>query len=376
LSLGVKYLVGLAVAGLLVAAVAWGATKGTARSAASIPAADGSCPNPGRATPVLLVPGIGAKPSEFSASGASSLASTVGRLPDVKISYFDYYPYSLEWVTDAHIGPALGRMISCLADKSAAQGGPGKVVVITHSMGGLALRDAAAEEVTGRPVASRLGLAVTIATPNDGSWVEGDLTSASTDQSGTGAAMMRMLVQQLAAATRVICAGETAGASGPSADPGGTTDPVGQTPDASPVAGLLASCGLLAAPDSPAARAMTPGSPQLAALPPLPQSIPVFAVAGDIDLRVSVAGVNANLPVNLGDLLVQPASALAEAGRSGPGAGSFVDTCDENLRGALSDPSQLGRVSCEHGQLLYARPVIDRVQQAVAAYLASLGRAK
>jgi hypothetical protein len=348
---GVKYLVALAGAAVVVAAVLLGASFATSRKVAAIPAADGSCATPGRATPVLFVPGMGSQPTKFTTGGSASLASAVGRLPHVRISYFDYHSYDLDWVTDPHIGPALARTIACLGDKSQVLGGPGKVVVIAHSMGGLALRDAAAQVVAGRSVASRLGLAVTVATPNDGSWVEGVVTSAFGDPNATGHGIERLVVDRLLLAARSACASRA------------------QNPKA--LAGLAGSCGLLLSPGSPAARAMAPGSAQLAALPPLPQSIPVFAVAGSIRLVAGLGGISAELPVDLGDLLVQQSSALAEAGRGGPGSGSFTDTCSENISRLLSDPAALSRVECEHGELLFAAPVGQGIQGAVGAYLDS-----
>ena len=45
----------------------------------------------------------------------------------------------------------------------------GKVILIDHSMGGLATRYAAAQTVDGRPVWDEIGLVVTLGTPNLGS---------------------------------------------------------------------------------------------------------------------------------------------------------------------------------------------------------------
>jgi triacylglycerol lipase len=345
---GVKYLAALATAAAVVAAILLWSSATASGKVGAVPAADGSCANPGRATPVLFVPGMGSRPSEFTSGGSASLASAVGRLPNVRISYFDYHSYDLEWVTDPHIGPALARTIACLGDKSQALGGPGTVVVIAHSMGGLALRDAAAQVVAGRTVASRVGLAVTVATPNDGSWVEGVVTSLD-DQSGLGGGAARLVIDRLVTAARTACTGRA------------------QDPKA--LAGLAASCGLLLSPGSPAARAMAPGSPELAGLPPLPRSVPVFAVAGSIHLTAALGGMSLSLPLDLGDLLVQPSSALAEAGQGSPGSGSFTDSCSQNVSDLVSDPLALGRVGCEHGELLYAAPVIQRIQGAVDAYL-------
>jgi hypothetical protein len=97
----------------------------------------------------------------------------------------------------------------------------------------------------------------------------------------------------------------------------------------------------------------------------------VFAVAGSIRLVAGLGSISAALPVDLGDLLVRPSSALAEAGRTGPGSGSFTDTCSENISRLLSDPAALSRVGCEHGELLFAAPVRQGIEGAVGAYLAS-----
>jgi pimeloyl-ACP methyl ester carboxylesterase len=87
---------------------------------------------------------------------------------------FDYGPVSTEWVTEPKIGRALAERIVCIAEESKRVGGPGVVIVVAHSMGGLAARLASSMTVDGRRVAERIGLVVTVGTPNLGSFLAPD----------------------------------------------------------------------------------------------------------------------------------------------------------------------------------------------------------
>ena len=326
-----------------------------------VPAADGTCRNPGTAAPMVFVHGLDGSPSSFISHGDPSLASTLSALPGVSASYFDYQAYASEWVTDPHIGPALARDIACLADTSTANGGPGKVIVVTHSMGGLALRDAAAQTVAGRSVAARIGLAVTVAAPNTGSWIDGVVHTATVAATPKQSATAQSVTAGILDAVRTACDAPN-GTSGPAAD-------------------LLSVCGLVLAPDTPGGQAMVPGSKQLAALAPLPLSVPLYAVAGDTDLTTTLdpgglgplPPVTVAVPVAVGDLLVKPDSALAEANHPGPYSGSYTDTCTVNLN-RLTDATTLATVGwggCTHGGLLYASPVTAAVTGDVTRYLTS-----
>jgi pimeloyl-ACP methyl ester carboxylesterase len=64
-----------------------------------------------------------------------SLIGQLQRLPGAAVFTFDYRDYAARWVTDDHLGPALGRVIDCLYKASG-----GKVIVVAHSMGGLIAR--------------------------------------------------------------------------------------------------------------------------------------------------------------------------------------------------------------------------------------------
>jgi hypothetical protein len=98
---------------------------------------------------------------------AASGAATSGR---VKPLYFDYRSETTHW-------PSLPQIASCLADfvhevsaKYGDAGGDGRVVVVAHSMGGLAVRFATSGKYAANPItpAQLLGV-VTLGTPSLGS---------------------------------------------------------------------------------------------------------------------------------------------------------------------------------------------------------------
>jgi len=84
------------------------------------------------------------------------------------VAPFDYSDYHSKWVTDEHIGKALAERINCLSAASKEAGGDGRVIVVAHSMGGLALREALnrAKPVYVKP--ENIGLAIMIGTPHTG----------------------------------------------------------------------------------------------------------------------------------------------------------------------------------------------------------------
>jgi triacylglycerol lipase len=368
----VRWLLG---AGAIVAAAALVAVllsvvsgKGGRSSAivAHISAAEAACTDPGQAIPVLFVHGLDSSPSDFTRYGDPNLASALTSLPGVSASYFDYHAYSSDWVTNPHIGPALADDIACLADTSKAHGGSGRVIVVAYSMGGLALREAASQTVAGTSVASRIGLAVTIATPNTGSWIDGVARSAidgvarsaidGRSAHAPGAALEQLVAAQIESLVRQVCAA--------------------QGDDSDVLSGLIEVCGELGSADSPAGRALVPGSAQLDALAPLPVSVPLFAVAGDIQVTtpavdVGPMSITVSIPAAIGDLLVKPDSALAETGHEGPFSGRYTDRCTENLTHlAVVNVQRSGWTGCEHGELLYAPAVTAAVVADVDHYLA------
>jgi pimeloyl-ACP methyl ester carboxylesterase len=235
----------------------------------------------GTTTPVLLVHGFNEGPGVFT-SGSPSLESAITKAVGsaVTLVTFDYSNWSQLWVTFDRIGPQLARCITWLAHTSMAHGGPGKVVIVAHSMGGLAVRCAVDPTCAkGIQAANKnlIGLVITLGTPNLGS-----------------------NPQTLGTVGDFICT-------------------------------LISQCNdLLILRDSPAAQAMVPGSPELAKLPLLPASIPVDAIAGSIGETTSLFG-HTYVIGNAGDFIVPVASALADAQQAalhaGPGANNTTVNC-------------------------------------------------
>ncbi|WP_196249893.1 esterase/lipase family protein [Rhodococcoides fascians] len=96
------------------------------------------------------------------AEGDRSLIGQLQTIPGVASFTFDYHDKSGRWVDDEGIGPALGRAIDCLYEES----GDEEVIVVAHSMGGLATRYALGLDASR---ASRVSTVVTYGTPNTGS---------------------------------------------------------------------------------------------------------------------------------------------------------------------------------------------------------------
>ena len=220
-------------------------------------------------------------------------------------------------VTNPAIGPALAKRIDCLARSSLRGGGLGRVILVNHSMGGLATRYAAGQTVDGRRVSDELGLVVTIGTPNLGTaWAN--------------------LADPLQAA---IC--NSAGTVGP-------------FPSGSP-------CG-----DYSALQGLSKDSAQINALPWLPSSVPLRATAGDVTLSATLFN-NTVTDDTSGDLLVGVKSALAASQLPtsvDEGTGDRAFHCTIGVTHALDAP-------CWHVGLLSNPAVQKLVKQSIASYIAA-----
>ncbi len=329
---GAIVIVGLLLAALGVVAPGAGAATARATPARATPAAcrkvlPGSIhvltSLPGR-TPVLMVHGFSGVPADFTNAHGStaSMASQLAKIPGVATATFDYSKHALDWVTDRHIGPALAAAIVCLARRSGRH-----VVLVGHSMGGLAIRYAQGQTVAGTAVASVIDRVVTIGTPSTGSQL---LALAG----GPTGAVMNTVVD----AARGICGD-------------------GKIP-AHPTRSI---CDLLGAQKSPAVQGLTPGSGPLTALPPWDPRLIVHADAGNLSLYVRVLGLEQS--VSVGDILVSVDSATTDASK---GEAPVVVTC----RAALGDFTGVVDDSpCSHGQLLrntrIAADVRNQVRRAV-----------
>ena len=267
----------MAVATLLILAAAGTMTSpaAVAAPASSVPA----CQNDfGSKTPVLLVHGF----HEGTDVWASMTKAIQTAIPEVTVvTPFDYP--DTQWVTDSSIGPKLAAVIRCLATDSKQNGGPGKVIIVAHSMGGLAVRCAVDPKCAGTGAVSQqqIGLVITLGTPNTGSLL-----------ATTGNALSTTEV----IGCEVILALQT-GLNLPCPDLG----------------------SWLFGADTPAAQAMAIGldgqpSHDLSALQALPSTIPLDAIAGQVTVTTSLFDLGPfqiNGPQSdLGDLVVPVASAL------------------------------------------------------------------
>lgn len=209
-----------------------------------------------------------------------SLIGQLQRVPGAAVFTFDYHEHSARWVDDEHIGPALGTAIDCLHRATGEE-----VVVVAHSMGGLATRYALS---TGDGRADRVSTVITFGTPNTGSLLA-LLAGAALD---VGAEVDRVLA--LLRLVLSLCGT----ASSESLRTGTACDVLGP-----PVRALHSEAG----------RALRLGSPQLAALKPFPSGVDVHALAGETTFTVPRLGWFA-LPwdtdrVPVGDMIVTAGSA-------------------------------------------------------------------
>jgi pimeloyl-ACP methyl ester carboxylesterase len=270
----------------------------------------------GTKTPVLLVHGFHEGTDVWSALVQAIQQDVPGAQA---VTPFDYP--DTQWVTDPDVAPKLADVIGCLARDSAGNGGAGKVIIVAHSMGGLAVRCAVSTTCAGPGAANpaQIGLEITLGTPNSGSL----LATAGNGLSFAG---------QLSCET--VLAMQT---------------------------GLVLPCpdllGWLFGANTPAARALESGvdgtpSQDIANLPPLPSTVPLDAIAGQVTVTTSLFQlgtfqITGSQLGDLGDLVVSEASALdgappttpAHPGTSaphpGPGSGAPTIPCGTVSIGTL-----------------------------------------
>lgn len=262
---------------------------------------------------VLSVHGFAGRPGAWEEGARSrSMNDSVKMVSGVKlVAAFDYQAYNTKWVTDSHIGPALAERINCLSDASKEAGGDGRVIVLAHSMGGLALREALNQSNPIHVKPEKIGLAIMMGTPHNGS-----------DASYFGGVVNLCL----------------------------------------PSSGSV-GYGCMT---SPAIRAMRPGSRELAELPKLPASVALRSIAGDVVVSQYVWGYKV-AERHYGDKVVKVASATAQYTTAFPGDGKFTFECEADV--AFGFP--LG-TSCDHAELLKNGQVQASVIQALGEYVNSL----
>lgn len=208
------------------------------------------------AKPDLLTSRIG------NASPNRTLIGNIQELGGTAAFTFDYARYASRWVTDDNIGPSLGNALDCLADKSGE-----KVIVVAHSMGGLATRQAL--ELGGASLAAKVSQVITFGTPNTGSLVAAVLAAGI--DSAAAASLLRG--DPLGPTLRLILSycGKAMGEDQFSA---------GHICSAFPPLGSF---------DSPGGAALRMGSGEMKALPAWPEGVTVHSLAGGTNL-ISTTG--------------------------------------------------------------------------------------
>lgn len=260
---------------------------------------------------------------------------------------FDYSKVNTNWVTDPAIGPALAADILGLANASRKDGGPGKVLVVGHSMGGLAVRCAADGRCNGgigapagqpSPVARDIAAITTFDTPNLGTYLKSGNTGQAADA--------------LAPLLTALCDAKRA-----------------QDPANPVVAGLCELERTFIS--SPASLAFTPGSQQLAQLPAQPAGVPVLALGGKADLTVRMFWQDLHLhndgTTDLGDFVVSRASAEAQQ-QAVDGFGGAQDVDCGSAKFSITDVDT-SKLTCWHMAEPSNKAFLDQVQTMVDHFL-------
>lgn len=271
-----------------------------------------ACIDPGKAMPMVFVHGFMGDPSSFE-----YLDSTLSARDDIVTTRFDYSFSNREWVTHPNISENLAELVSCLAARSRERGGPGKVIFVTHSMGGLAARAVSAT------VGDQLALVVTIGTPHLGTPLARPPIPA----------MLDLLLDFACEKTLGL---------------------------------WRALCEIARGKPGPATRALAPGSNELEALPKFPAELPVLAIVGDITVVRPVFFGEERIELG-SDALVDVASATSLSRHPDRGGGRMVVPCELTLT-PFFNSSGLELVTggqCQHSELLENPKVLERINQSL-----------
>ncbi len=273
--------------------------------------------------PLLTVHGFRSD-AETWQSGDPSMDKVLRKIEVISIQDgFDYKPYHMRWVTDENIGPRLARRIACIAQSSREEGGKGEVIVIGHSMGGLATQFAANQTVNGRRVADDIGLAIPIGTPFAGS----------------------QLADWTMTLARAYCSAQHITLVGGKTIRGNPNKCEAMLDTYTAIGGLRQD------------------SAKLRELPPFPPDVPVHTIVGNVqEAKFNIFGVELK-PLN-SDLVVATDSATKGNAHPSHGGGkSTVDCVSVWPIPGFSD------ASCEHSRLLTDKNVQTRVVDAITQYL-------
>jgi pimeloyl-ACP methyl ester carboxylesterase len=290
--------------------------------------------------PVLLVHGIMAGPEMWwqkKISGQDiTLWDKIKGESGAQPYAFSYKKAALSWVDDDRIGPALARTINCLKEASGR-----KVVIVAHSMGGLATQFALSQPIdSSKPcvqgkencTATNVDRVVTLGTPFAGSLpltvaqvarIGGDVTAVVGGIAGLAIAMEQILS---------LCA------------------LVGQ---ASLALGIENICSVVAVPDSPVGVALqVPPLGRTKELPAWPSAVPLLAEAGSIDVDLSQLLVISISPLISSPLIAWPQTTPLLPVKIGDGV-----VMTDSSAGATTKPTT--PVSCAIGSLEYVPAILS-----------------
>ena len=262
---------------------------------------------------VILVHGLFSSRDAWGKDDDSySLPSNIRKqFPSAYVDRFDYKAHNVNWVDNPNIGPKLAERINCLAASTHR-----KVIVIGHSMGGLATRYALNYD---KQAAKNTGLVITIGTPHLGSlWANGVDSVLYTACHPVGIGSLR--VKQITIPT---------GDNGPCS--------------ASAFEGLSVF------------------NKKITSLAKFPSSIPVESIAGDATLILNDGFHKVNFPF-YGDTVVNTVSALQEMAHPNQGGGEMTARCSGNWPWELH---------CWHSGLTHHQPVEDQVVKSIAKFLST-----
>ena len=127
----------------------------------------------GTRTPVIFVHGFGGHGSDWGSTDSrgqpddpTSMLYKVNQVPGTYVLSFGYDRADTKWVDDPLSGQAFTGYVNRVARASKTAKGPGNVIVVTFSMGGLVTRYAA-----GNGAAGSIAMVITIGAPNKGSFL-------------------------------------------------------------------------------------------------------------------------------------------------------------------------------------------------------------
>lgn len=289
--------------------------------------------------PVLFVHGINSDadtwvPAEDKPASRNIPVEVAKLAPGSSTWTFDYGGANPEWVTHERIGPALAAALICLSDASGS-----KVVVVGHSMGGLATQFAVNQlDEQGQPVAQRVAEVITIGTPFRGS----ALLSVVNGSGKSGAVAVVTLARRAFAAATLLSHAVLAMC-------------------ASVAKRTEHSCDILSVFYAPQGRALEYESDEIERLPPWPDDVPVLALAGQLYLKIPFAGKTPP-PQPVGDLIVSLDSAIAHSTAGRP----VVVKCTADLLTVASLNTPCDHVNV-HRHPTVARTITQRVQRLVAS---------